>query len=371
MLTIDADAHVIETERTWDFLEPSDRKYRPQLVAPTKDAVREYWMIDGHIGGFRFPTLTEQELDQRSKIAGRDMVTPLAAREMDDVALRLQDMDRLGIDVQVLHNTIFIEQLTDRAEVEVALCRSWNRWLADIWKQSNGRLRWSAVPPTLSMPDALDEIRFARENGAVAVLMRPIEGARLLVDPYFYPIYDEASRLDLPIAVHIANGNPAVSKLLRSPYHLGSTFGQFRIPTVNACHSLIMSELPQVFPELRWAFIEAGSQWVPWIVTEARGRFQSQGRAFPENFLQAYRIYVTCETADDLPYVLQFGGDDNLVIGTDYGHLDQSTEVDAISGLRSLDLPAGIVEKILSVNPGKLYGIDPNAAISEAASDAA
>ena len=29
---IDADAHVIETERTWDFLEPSEEKFRPQLV---------------------------------------------------------------------------------------------------------------------------------------------------------------------------------------------------------------------------------------------------------------------------------------------------------------------------------------------------
>jgi hypothetical protein len=29
MLSIDADAHVIETEKTWDYLEGSDRRYRP------------------------------------------------------------------------------------------------------------------------------------------------------------------------------------------------------------------------------------------------------------------------------------------------------------------------------------------------------
>jgi hypothetical protein len=27
---IDADAHVIETEHTWDYLEASERKFRPQ-----------------------------------------------------------------------------------------------------------------------------------------------------------------------------------------------------------------------------------------------------------------------------------------------------------------------------------------------------
>ncbi len=29
MLTIDADAHVIENEATWDYLEGSDRRFRP------------------------------------------------------------------------------------------------------------------------------------------------------------------------------------------------------------------------------------------------------------------------------------------------------------------------------------------------------
>ena len=85
---------------------------------------------------------------------------------------------------------------TDRAAVEVALCKSWNRWLADIWKQGRGRLRWSCMAPTLSMPDALDQIRWAKENGACAVLLRPIEGQRLLADAYFYPIYEEAQKLD-------------------------------------------------------------------------------------------------------------------------------------------------------------------------------
>ena len=34
---IDADAHVVETERVWDYLDPSDEKYRPTLVPSAKD----------------------------------------------------------------------------------------------------------------------------------------------------------------------------------------------------------------------------------------------------------------------------------------------------------------------------------------------
>src|SRR5207244_6443101 len=116
-------------------VEGEARKHRPVLQAAREGSSREQGVIDGRVRGSRFPTLTEQELRRRSGVSGRDVVTPQAAREMDDVGLRLKDMDRLGIDVQVLHNTICIEQLTDRPDLDVALCRSWNRWLANIWQQ--------------------------------------------------------------------------------------------------------------------------------------------------------------------------------------------------------------------------------------------
>ena len=123
MLTIDADAHVLETEHTWDYLDPEDRKYRPELVTPRGETRPERWLIDGKLRGLRPLTLSEQELAKQTERTGRDVVTSRAARQMDDVELRLKDMDRLGIDVQVLHNTIGIEQISDRPEVDLALCR--------------------------------------------------------------------------------------------------------------------------------------------------------------------------------------------------------------------------------------------------------
>jgi uncharacterized protein len=358
MLTIDADAHVIETERTWDYLEPADEKYRPLLVGPRGESTREHWLIDGKIRGFRFPTLTEQEMRRRSEQSGRDVVTARAAREMDDVELRLSDMDRLGIDVQVLHNTICIEQLTDRPEIEVALCRAWNRWLADIWKQGQGRLRWSMLPPVLSIRDALDEIADAKKNGAVAVCLRPVEGNRLLTDPYFYPIYERAQSLDMPIAVHIANGNPAMCDLYRSANSPGGGFSTFRAPTVMSCQQILMSEIPQVFPRLRWGFIEASASWVPWVVSDVRERYQVAGQPVPDYPLEANRVYVTCQTNDDLPFVLKHAGEHSIVIGTDYGHFDPSSELDAITVLKQQSgLPETSIANIVDANPRALYGL--------------
>ena len=356
-LVIDSDAHVVETERTWDFMDPEDAKFRPQLVQSPEEPTRQHWVIDGEIRGFRFPTLTEIQMEARSQ-RGRNITTPQAARELDDVGLRLQDMDRLGIDVQVLHHTLWIEQVAERPEVERAICRGWNRWLGGIWRQSSGRLRWSCVPPYMSLDAALEEMQTAKENGAVAVNMRPIEGTRTILDPYFYPIYEEAVRLDMSVAVHIANANPSIVNILRTPEDPGSAFGIFRIPTVASCHALIMSKIPERFPDLRWGFIEASAGWVPWIITESKNRYQGAARKFPDNVLKEYNIYVTCQTDDDIPYILQCAGDDNILIGTDYGHFDPSSEVDAISIFKGMEgISEESMRKILSDNPKVLYGI--------------
>jgi predicted TIM-barrel fold metal-dependent hydrolase len=359
-LVIDADAHVVESVHTWDYMDPSEKQYRPIPLETREDAgvKLQFWVIDGKVRGFRFPAFSAAELERRSKQVGRKFADNQHARELGNVDLRLEHMDRCGVDIQVLHNTMFIEPATDRAAVEVALCKSWNRWLADIWSQGHGRLRWSCMAPTLSMPDALDQIRFAKQNGACAVLMRPIEGNRLLADPYFYPIYDEASRLGMPIAVHIANGNAWLNDLYRHPVAIAATFHKFRIPTVAAFSDVLLSEIHDVFPRLRIGFIEASAQWLPWVLHEARSRFRTLGRDWPENVMREYGMFVTCENSDDLPYILQQAGDDCLVIGTDYGHTDTSSDVDAIKVFRNRsDLTAEAKRKILSDNARALYGL--------------
>ena len=359
-LVIDADAHVVESARTWDYMEPSERQYRPVPLEAPEDAGTklQFWLIDGKVRGFRFPAFSAAELEKRSRQVGRKFADAQESREMGNVDLRLEHMDRSGVDIQVLHNTMFIEPATDRAAVEVALCKSYNRWLADIWRQGKGRLRWSCMAPTLSMTDALDQIRFGTENGACAVLMRPVEGNRLLADPYFYPIYEEASRLDMAIAIHIANGNAWLNDLYRHPVAIAATLHRFRVPTVAAFSDVLLSEIHQIFPKLRFGFIEASSQWLPWVLHEAKNRFKTLGREWPDNLAREYRMFVTCENSDDLPYIVQQAGEDCLVIGTDYGHTDTSSDVDAIKVFKARsDLAPEVKRKILSDNARALYGL--------------
>lgn len=355
MAAIDADAHVVETEHTWDYLDPADRQYRP-LLKPSEDPTTQNWFIDGQIRGELRRSPTARELMELEKAAGRAMAVSRETASMENVEARIDHMDRLGIDVQVLYPTIFTRQVTDKAEIEVALCKSYNRWLADIWRQGKGRLRWACVLPFMSMPDALDMLPWCKDHGAVAVFMRPIEGTRLVQDPYFYPLYERASQLNISIGVHRGNGNPQVAALLSQ--HSGWARAGFAglIVTVGACHQVIASRLMARFPQLRMGFIEAGASWLPFVVTSLRRR--PEGRRLPDNFMEEDRIFATCLTTDDIGYITKAVGEGVLMIGTDYGHHDAATELDALRNLSTQEeLEPHIVTRILEDNPRTLYAL--------------
>lgn len=357
MPTIDSDAHVVETDRTWDYMDRADQKYRPRIVRPHGEAGPEYWFIDGKIRGLVRIVMTAKEMDEVAERTGRVMNTAKETREMENVPARLRHMDQLGIDIQVLYPTIFIEQVSDKPDWEIPICKGYNRWLADIYRQGQGRLRWICVLPLLDMSAALEELRFCKQHGACGVFMRGIEGHRLITDPYFYPLYEEVSRLGMAIGVHVGNGNPANLDLV-SQYNGGGSFWKFRIPVIGACHSVMMSEVPSLFPRLRFRWAEAAAQWVPYVVKDLKRRWGAIGKPLPENPLQAFRQFVSCQTDDDVDYVLKYAGEDNITIGTDYGHNDQSTEVEALRNLREMGtITDAQYEKITYHNPKALFGL--------------
>ena len=158
MPIIDSDTHVDETDETWEYLADSDQQYRPVTVTQevpggsdgTPRGYNRYWVIDGKL------RLRRIRDDQRTG-------TVQAQRELTDVPARLGHMDQLGVDVQVMYPTLFLTQVSGRPEVEMALCKAYNRWMGSKWAQSGGRLRWVATLPLLSMDEALEEMAFAKE----------------------------------------------------------------------------------------------------------------------------------------------------------------------------------------------------------------
>ena len=348
MRTVDADAHVLETERTFEFMDEADRQYAPTVlvqrggaskVANDGSSHKEHWLIDSRI---------------LSKDKNKDSSTPESSREMSDIAARLKHMDELEIDVQVLYPTVFLRPVTQRRRINRALAKSYNRWLAEIWKQGQGRLRWVVMPPLLSMDEVADELAWAKDNGACGVFLNALECERILSNSYFHPLYQAAEKLDLPLCVHAG-----INSMTVHDFFADTSFCQFKLSVIGAFHTLVMEGIPAMFPKARWAFIEASSQWVPYVLNDLSVRLRKRGRRLPENPLKAYNMYVTCQVTDDLPMVLPYAGEDNLIIGTDYGHSDTSSEIEALRLLKERGtIPAGAIDKILGANPCRLYGLD-------------
>jgi predicted TIM-barrel fold metal-dependent hydrolase len=353
---IDADAHVIETEATWDYLEGDERRFRPNRVSGASDPNSEYWIVDGKVAGPPLSTRSDAFVEKAQAAHSRNVTTPTAARKLEDIDVRLAHMTELGVDVQVLYNSLWIASVTDRPDTQVALTRSWNRWLADIWKEGKGRLRWTCVLPTMVTDVAIEELRFAKEHGAVGICLQPFDAAGMFLEPSYYPIYEVAAELDMPVAIHVSNGDPVLYSKLRNRLELLRGM-ELITPTIAAGHGLMVSEVPTLFPTMRWAIVEGGASWIPFLMAHLN-RVTGKHYTPEENPFRERNIYVTTLIGDDYKYIIDCVGEDQLMIGTDYGHTDPASELDAIYQFRNVDLPEQIRKKVLCDNPAAFYGIE-------------
>lgn len=345
-MRIDADSHVDETEATWDYLLPGDEKHRPDCIQQVGDHDRS-WIS----GGLSF------------RRAVRDYQRTGATAETSqllDVAARLEHLDRLNIDTQVIYPTMHIRgRFVGHPDVELALTRSYNRWIADRTQLSNGRLRWTAILPLLSMDEALKELAWAKEHGAVGVFKKGVEcDGKNVDDRYFYPLYEAAEALNVPMCIHVgSDGRNEAS-------------APVAFDTLKAFAPLVSSEIGDVFPALRFGFIESGASWVPYMLSLLSGstrRNKTQSDSYDPSLsvdmdlFERRNLYVSCQSHEDIPYVLKFGLENRLLVGTDYTHADQSSEIRALDLIeqRALngEMPIETVHKMFDENPRRFYGL--------------
>src|SRR6185369_4684282 len=178
---IDADTHISEGEAMWALIDKPMQPRRPIMLSVPEDTWygnrNAFWLIDGEIypkpagkGSFALVTPSAQRVQE-----GRKDSTP-QTREMTDIRGRLADIDKLHTEIQIVYPTLFLVYNTKDRELEVALCRAYNRFLARASDQAPERIKWVAVLPLQSIKEAVDEVRFARQHGAVGIFFRGIEG---------------------------------------------------------------------------------------------------------------------------------------------------------------------------------------------------
>ena len=371
---IDADSHVDETEATWEYMSAAEAQYRPTTVSPDnvnpvhkKGGNGRFWNIDGYLSLRRI-----RDDDETGEVLQPTGGTTTATRELTDVPARLKHMDDLGIDVQVMYSTLFIDCVTDKPDVERAVTNSYNRWLGDRSDESKGRLRWVIVPSMLDIPNAIEQIEFGSKHGAAGVCLKG-EGSAAgthIADPYFDPLYKAAADRNLPIVFHIGRARHDHRFHERffgesAPLSLSDNMISGTLPVVYAFHTLATFKVPDRFPTLRFGFIEANSSWIPYMmydlkrrITKQKGREAQPQYEAADDLTARNRFFVTCQVDEDIPTILKSAGEGCLVIGTDYSHPDASYDLQVVNMLRGReDLPPETSGKILSENPAKLYGI--------------
>jgi len=257
---------------------------------------------------------------------------------MTDVARRLADMDRVGIDVEVISlstpNLFFAD-----AQHQPEIARIVNDAYAELIAQHPARFKGFASIPMDTPDAALNELHRAIDelklNGVI--LLSNIAG-KPLTSPEYRPFFAEANRMKLCILLHPML--PANAEPFRE-YVLGPIVG-FMFDTTLAVARMCFDGMLRDFPDIRWIVGHLGGA-VPYLME----RMDNGWRDFPEcrakidELPSSYLKRLYYDTVNFNPHMLmmvrEMIGADRMVLGSDYPHLLGSIER-AVSSIESLDI---------------------------------
>ena len=182
---IDADGHVLEAdEELYEHLEPP---------------------FSGEPGILKFPFFPS--LDGFHRVARRLAIGTRKLRP-DATHVKVQDwidfLDRSGIEISVVYPThgLGFGLITD-PEWACGLAIAYNNWLSERYLKVTPRIKGVALIPLQTPGEAVKELRRAvAKLGMVAAVLPSVGLDKPLGHSDFWPVYEEAQRLDIPLAVH-------------------------------------------------------------------------------------------------------------------------------------------------------------------------
>jgi 2,3-dihydroxybenzoate decarboxylase len=128
---------------------------------------------------------------------------PQMERLFDLGALRLREMDEAGIDMQILSHGAPSAQKLPADGASAALVRAVNDRLAAVCAAHPNRFAAFATLPSNDPAAAADELeRTVTKHGFRGAMMHGLSSGVFLDDKRFWPIYERAEKLDVPIYFH-------------------------------------------------------------------------------------------------------------------------------------------------------------------------
>lgn len=365
---IDCDGHVEESPACFadPYWDPALADRRPQVVRTGERTAS--WLIEGRL----FPKLvgpgatffgTPASYDGQPTILSDGKRDPLGSIELSDVDTRIRTLDEEHIDLQVVYPSLFLNQpLADDIALENAMFRSWNSWMADVCRQKPDRLKFVAVANLRDVPGAVAEIRRAKELGACGVMVLGTAGERKLDHPEIDPFWSACEELNLGVGVHVGWSSRQVNAIFDNVFDAATL--SFNFCMITGFVDITAGGVLDRHPNLRVAFLEAGCEWIPFILDKMQHRYDLSpskygyaGQRSPYEYARSDQVYFGFEADDQLlPFVVKLIGEDHFVYASDIPHGDR--EFDAAGELMHReDLSESAKRKLLGENAARWYAL--------------
>lgn len=280
-----------------------------------------------------------------------------------DPAARIEDLDRCGIDTQILSLTVpSVEELP--VEEGVKWARKINDYFAEVCQKYPGRFHAYATLPYQDADEALKELHRAySELGAKGITIFSNVNFKPLSAPEFHPIYAKAEECGLPIFVHPAV--PFTEEIMRKHKLHPGLYG-FTLDTTIAVMSLIWQGILEKHPGLNIIHAHLGGM-VPYLAQRAddcwrtyleRGESDMRLPLTPSEYYKR-QVYPDSMSAylPALRCCLDFVGPGHICLGTDYAHSIGNWE-NAVAFIKELGLPEEDTNNILGGNAARIFNIE-------------
>ena len=247
-------------------------------------------------------------------------------RLLDLGALRLKDMDEAGVDFQVLSHGAPATQRVDAA-TGIGLATRANDRLAAAVRAHPDRFAAFAILPTADPAAAADELeRAVTRLGFKGAMLHGIAHGRFLDDVSFWPIYERAQKLDVPIYLHPAVPHPAVVEAYYKDYLkdfpglLTAAWG-FTVETATLGIRMVLSGVFDKYPGLKIVLGHLGESlpFSLWRIDMALARSFNRRTPFRDIFREHFWITTSgnFSTPALICCVLEMGAD-RIMFSIDY-----------------------------------------------------
>jgi aminocarboxymuconate-semialdehyde decarboxylase len=285
---------------------------------------------------------------------GQTIITHRGARffgitpPMTNVDKRLEDMDRVGIGVEVVSlstpNVFFADE---GHQLEVAAMV--NDSYAELIAKYPARFKGFASIPMDARDDALTELHRAIDQLKLnGVILLSNIGGRPLTSPQYRAFFEEANRMKLCIFLHPML--PANSEQFRE-YVLGPIVG-FPFDTTLAVARMCYDGMFEDFPDIRWIIGHLGGA-VPYLMERMDNGFRdfADCRVKIDKLPSVYLKRLFYDTVSFSPHTVKMVRDmvgaGHMVMGSDFPHLLGSIDR-AVTSIETLDIPDSDKQQIFS-----------------------